>query len=165
MSRLKTLFIRLLRLLRIRRPQPDTFLIPAYAGLGNFIMATPMILELRRRIPEARIYILTWPWYGTDQIFDAPVVKIGGKIQGTGVESGGSRVEGPEQFQADSSPVAGIFLLDPAAATWRKALFFVGLRRWKFNVGFIPFDACPPFIWWGFSVAGINIIAGHYFEP
>lgn len=132
-----------------------TFLIPAYAGLGNFIMATPMILELKRRIPEARIYLLTWPWYGTDQVFEAPVVEAGG--------SRGLRVEG-RGAEADSTPVAGIFLLDSGASAWRKVLFFLRLRRWKFSAGFIPFDACPPFVWWGFALAGIRRIAAHSHE-
>jgi len=154
MSRLKALLIRVLRTLRASHPQPQTFLIPAYAGLGNFIMATPMILELKRRIPQARIYILTWPWYGTDQIFDAPVVQSGKRLQDSGY-----RIQ-----NMDLPPVAGIFLLDPAVPAWRKVLFFLRLRHWKFSVGFIPFDACPPFVWWGFALAGITTIAAHSHE-
>ena len=151
---MKPLFIRFLRLLRIRSTRPQTFLIPAYAGLGNFIMATPVILELKRRIPEARIYLLTWPWYGTDQIFEAPVVQAGERIRDSGY-----RIQ-----DAGRAPVTGIFLLDPGASAWRKALFFLRLRRWKFSVGFIPFDACPAFVWWGFPMAGIRTIAAHSLE-
>jgi len=165
MKSLKSLFILLCRAWRIRRPKPKTYLFPAYAGLGNFIMATPMILELKRRVPAARIYILSWPWYGTDQIFDAPVVQSGGwRVAGgepVGDETRGTKVEGLEKSEEDSSPVAGIFLLDPAAPVWRKALFFLRLRRWKFSTGFIPFDACPPFVWWGVALAGIRHIAAH----
>jgi ADP-heptose:LPS heptosyltransferase len=148
MTLLKPLFITLCRTLRIRRPQPETYLIPAYAGLGNFIMATPMILELKRRRPAAEIYLLTWPWYGTDQIFDAPIRQSGDCKESA--KSGGN-----------SSPVAGIFLLDPHASPWRKALFFLRLRRWKMSAAFIPFDACPAFVWWGFPLAGIRAIAAH----
>jgi hypothetical protein len=151
MTLLKSLFITLCRTLRIRRPRPETYLMPAYAGLGNFIMATPMILELKRRRPAAEIYLLTWPWYGTDQIFDAPIRQSGGCKESE--KSGGN-----------SSPVAGIFLLDPQASPWRKALFFLCLRRWKFCAAFIPFDACPAFVWWGFPLAGIRSIAAHSIE-
>ena len=150
---LKSLFISLCRTLRIRRPQPETYLIPAYAGLGNFIMATPMILELKRRVPDARIYLLTWPWYGTDQIFEAPVVQAGERIRDSGYKI----------QNAGLAPVTGIFLLDPGASAWRKALFFLRLRRWKFSVGFIPFDACPAFVWWGFPIAGIQKLVGHFY--
>jgi len=148
---LKSLFISLCRTLRIRRPQPETYLIPAYAGLGNFIMATPMILELKRRRPAVEIYLLTWPCYGTDQIFDAPIR-----------QSGDCRES--EKSGGNSSPVAGIFLLDPHASPWHKALFFLRLRRWKFSTAFIPFDACPAFVWWGFPLAGIRTIAAHSIE-
>ena len=147
---MKSLIIRLLRLLRLRRTRPDTFLIPAYAGLGNFIMATPMILELKRRVPGARIYLLTWPWYGTDQIFDAPVVASGRRRH--------------SDSESSQSPVSGTFLLDPAAPVWRKVWFFLRLRSWRFRTAFIPFDACPPFVWLGFVVAGIPCIAAHSHE-
>ena len=116
-------------------------------------MATPVILELKRRIPEARIYLLTWPWYGTDQIFEAPVVQDGETIQDSGYRT----------QDTDRATVEGIFLLDPGASAWRKALFFLRLRRWKFSVGFIPFDACPAFVWWGFPIAGIQKLVGHFY--
>jgi len=210
---MKRLIIRILRALRIRNPSPETFLIPAYAGLGNFIMITPMIMELKRRIPEARIFLLTWPSYGTDQVFDAPVVNAaerrershgeGFRIQESGWRGRrgkGVRIEGSEfgirdsgglgcLARADSfccapsvpvapspqssipnsessrpSAVTGIFLLDPALPMWRKALFFLRLRRWRFETAFIPFDACPPFVWWGFAMAGIRTLVGHYYE-
>lgn len=144
---LKFLFVRALRVLRVRRSTPDTFLIPAYAGLGNFILATPMILELQRRVPGARIFLLTWPSYGTDQVFDAPTLRPGNPLP-----------------KADSPSVCGIFLLNPAASFLQKFLFFLRLRRQGFAFGLIPFDACPPFVWWGFAVAGCRCLAGHTME-
>ena len=196
---MKRLIIRILRALRIRNPSPETFLIPAYAGLGNFIMMTPMILELKRRIPGARIFLLSWPSYGTDQVFDAPVVdggeqreriqesewrKSGGK--GVRREDLGGRVclarsgsfccapSVPDAPSLQSSilnsessrlsAVSGVFLLDPALPMWRKALFFLKLRQWRFAAAFIPFDACPAFVWWGFAMAGCCSVAGHTME-
>jgi hypothetical protein len=166
---MKRLIIRILRTLRIRNPSPETFLIPAYAGLGNFIMMTPMILELKRRIPEAQIYLVTWPFYGTDQIFDAPEVDVGCWMLDVGLKKRlpesslashpKSKIQNPEL-----PSVSGIFLLDPSSSLWRKVRFFVKLRRWRFGTAFIPFDACPPFVWWGFALAGINTLAGHYYE-
>lgn len=144
---IKAFIIRALRALRIRRPAPDTFLIPAYAGLGNFIMATPMILELKQRVPGARIFLLTWPDYGTDQIFDAPVLEPGSPLPAGG-----------------SAPVAGVFLLNPGAPLPQKIAFFLRLRRLRFGHACIPFDACPPFVWWGFAMAGVGRIVGHTME-
>ena len=167
---MKRFIIRVFRALRIQSPSPETFLIPAYAGLGNFIMMTPMILELKRRIPDARIFLLTWPSYGTDQVFDAPEVDVGCWMLDVGLKKKQlpesslafhpkSRIQNPE-----SPPVSGIFLLDPSSSLWHKVLFFVKLRRWRFETAFIPFDACPPFVWWGFALAGVNTLAGHYYE-
>jgi|GEM_PF-2383364 len=174
MNLIKSLLIRVLRLLRVRRPVPDTYLIPAYAGLGNFIMATPMVLELKRRRPGARIFLLTWPSYGTDQVFDAPEVDVGCWMLDAGLENqqqlAESRHSSPGshpafKIQNSKSPsVSGIFLLDPGAPLWRKILFFLRLRAWRFRMGLILFDACPPFVWWGFALAGIGRLFGHSME-
>lgn len=166
MPAMKCLIIRLLRMLRMRNPQHRTFLIPAYAGLGNFIMMTSMILALKRRLPDARIYLLTWPSYGTDQVFDAPVLSE--RKPGHPRLQAASQASHPKfniQNPEPSPPiVSGIFLLDPSAPLWRKVIFFLRLRRWRFETAFIPFDACPPFVWWGFALAGCSQIFGHTLE-
>jgi len=166
---MKRLIIRILRALRIRNPSPETFLIPAYAGLGNFIMMTPMILELKRRVPGARIFLLTWPSYGTDQVFDAPEVDVGCWMLDVGLKKRlpESSLDSHPKFKiqnSEFSAISGIFLLDPSSPLWRKALFFMKLRRWRFATAFIPFDACPPFVWWGFALAGCFRIIGHSME-
>jgi len=74
------------------------------------------------------------------------------------------RGSGYRTQDTDHPPVEGVFLLDPKASPWRKALFFLRLRRWKFSAAFIPFDACPAFVWWGFPMAGIRTIAAHSLE-
>ena len=118
-----------------RRGGAESFLIPAYAGLGNFIMATPMILALRRRHPRARIGLLTWPSFGTDQLF-AP---------GDGI-------------------IDEILLLDPAASLWKKVRFFLGLRGAGWHTALVPFDACPTLVWWGCALAGFPRVVGHTVE-
>jgi len=127
---------------------------------------TPMILELKRRLPDARIYLLTWPSYGTDQVFDAPVLserKPGHpRLQ---VSSQASHPKFNIQNPEPPPPiVSGIFLLDPGAPLWRKVIFFLRLRGRHFEAAFIPFDACPPFVWWGFALAGCSQIFGHTLE-
>lgn len=46
--------------------RPLHFLVPAYTGLGNFILMTPMIRELRRQYPTSRIDVLAGNSYGTE---------------------------------------------------------------------------------------------------
>ena len=127
--------MRLLRAALRRSGEPGSFLIPAYAGLGNFIMATPMVLELRRRHPRARIGLLTWTSFGTDQLF-AP---------GDGV-------------------IDEILLLDPAASLLEKVRFFCGLRPAGWHTALVPFDACPTFVWWGCALAGFPRVVAHTVE-
>lgn len=110
-------------------------------------MATPMILELGRRDPAARVVLLTWPSYGTDQIFHAPVLQPGEEIP-----------------MAADGPVSGLFLLDPATPFPQKALFFLRLRRSRLHQALILFDACPAFVWWGLTLAGCQTISGHSME-
>jgi len=170
---LKDLAIRLLRAFRISYPTRDTFLIPAYTGLGNFVMMTSMILELKKRVPRARIYLLTWPTYGTDQVFDAPVLneKMGwqvlNRVKNDKLNPSLLNYSTGHDMQTQREPacvVSGKFLLDPEAPTSKKARFFLNLRKWKFETAFIPFDASPAFVWWGFSISGCSSICGHTME-
>jgi len=49
---------------------PLRFLVPAYTGLGNFILMTPMITELRHQFPDSRIDILAGNSYGTESVLN-----------------------------------------------------------------------------------------------
>ena len=125
----------LLRLFCRKAAGGESFLIPAYAGLGNFLMMTPMVRTLRALYPQARIVILAGNHFGTECVFRA----------GDGL----------------ADEVLWLGLDVPA---WRKALFFLRLRRARIATAFIPFDASPPFVWWGVLLAGIPRRIGHTFD-
>jgi ADP-heptose:LPS heptosyltransferase len=128
----KRLVIGLLRALCQEAEETESFLIPAYTGLGNFIMTTPMILALRRLYPRARIYIVAGNPFGTDQVFR----------RGDGI-------------------VDDVLWLDQRLPSWKKALFFLGLRSRRIATVFLPFDAAPSFVRWGALLAGIPHHIGH----
>ena len=129
---IKRLVIGLLRAFSRRADETESFLIPAYTGLGNFIMMTPMILALRRLHPRARIYILAGNPFGTDQVFR----------RGDGI-------------------VDDVLWLDQRLPSWKKALFFFRLRARRIATVFLPFDAAPSFVRWGALLAGIPHHIGH----
>lgn len=140
MKHFKRLIIRLLRLLSRQRSGGESFLIPAYTGLGNFIMTSPMILALRRLNPRARIFILAGNPCGTDEVFRP----------GDGI-------------------VDDVLWLDQRLPSWKKALFFIRLRSRRIATAFLPFDSAPAFVRWGVLLAGIPDRIGHIvgtdFEP
>lgn len=146
MQQIKRLVIAILRGFRIQHSVERSFLIPAYAGLGNFIMATPMVLAIRREFPDAKIYLLSWSSYGTDQVFSAPILD-------PCVNKNLRKVEG--------EIIDGMFLLNPSATLLEKIRFFLQLRSYRVETGLILFDACPAFVWWGFALTGCRWIAGH----
>ena len=135
MKLIKHLIIRLLKALSRPRGEPESFLVPAYTGLGNFLMMTPMVLMLRRLYPQARIFILAGNHFGTESVFRP----------GDGI-------------------VDEVLWLDEKLPTWRKVLYFLRLRRARIGTAFIPFDASPSFYWWGILVAGIPRRIGHSFD-
>ena len=129
---LKRLIISILREFARKRTGQDTFLVSAYGGLGNFIMATPMVLKLRQSHPTAGIYIIAGNPFGTERVF----------LPGDGI-------------------VDDVFFLPMAASTLGKVAFFLRLRRQKIQTAFVPFDGAPPFYWWGILLAGIPRRVGH----
>lgn len=120
----------------VREPrlQERAFLIPAYTGLGNFIMMTPMIAMLRKLYPEGKIHIITGNNFGTEFV-----------LQGTTI--------------ADS-----IWLLPEKASLLKKLMFFWNLRREHIDLAFVPFDASPSFFRFGILLAGIPRRIGHTTE-
>lgn len=132
MSAVKRFIIGLLRLLCRKTAGTRSFIVPAYTGLGNFLMMTPMVRTLRRLYPKARITVLAGNTFGTERVFRA----------GDGI-------------------VDEVLWLDEKLPAWRKAVFFLGLRRAQIGTAFIPFDASPAFFWWGVLLAGIPRRVGH----
>lgn len=132
MKRLKRLVVHVLKMLRRRGRVSEDFLVPAYTGLGNFLMMTPMIRTLRHLYPTARIHVLAGNRFGTEAVFQ----------EGDGI-------------------VDSVYWLDEKLPVWRKILFFLRLRRHRIAAAFLPFDASPVFVWWGVLLAGIPHRIGH----
>jgi lipopolysaccharide heptosyltransferase II len=128
---LKKLIIGFLRHFARNRVAKEAFLVSAYGGLGNFIMATPMVKKLRQLYPAAKIYILAGNPFGTERVLRS------GEI------------------------VDDVLFLPTNASILRKALFFLRLRRKRIRTAFVPFDAAPAFYWWGILLAGIPQRVGH----
>ena len=129
---LKRFIIGLLGATCRKRTNAVSFLVPAYTGLGNFLMMSPMIRTLRALYPSARIHVLAGNRFGTEAVFRA----------GDGI-------------------VDAVHWLDEKRPVWQKALFFLRLRRERIATAFIPFDASPAFYWWGVLLAGIPRRIGH----
>lgn len=109
---LKRFIIGLLGATCRKRTNAVSFLVPAYTGLGNFLMMSPMIRTLRALYPSARIHVLAGNRFGTEAVFRA----------GDGI-------------------VDAVHWLDEKLPVWKKALFFLRLRRERIATAFIPFDA------------------------
>jgi heptosyltransferase II len=129
---LKRLIIGFLKVFARRRTTEEVFLVSAYSGLGNFIMATPMVTKLRQLYPAAKIYVLAGNTFGTERVFRP----------GDGI-------------------VDDVFFLPIDSSTPRKVLFFLRLCRRAIQTAFLPFDAAPAFYWWGILLAGIPRRVGH----
>ena len=131
-SAAKHFIIGALRRLCRKTAGTGSFIVPAYTGLGNFLMMTPMVRTLRACYPASRIYILAGNAFGGEHVFRA----------GDGI-------------------VDGVFMLPMTAPLWRKVSFFWRLRRLSIGTAFLPFDASPAFYWWGVLLAGIPRRVGH----
>ncbi len=94
-----------------------------------------MVRKLREQYPEAKIYLLAGNPFGTEHVFRA----------GDGV-------------------VDDVFFLPVSASGFRKAMFFLRLRRKQIQTAFVPFDGAPAFYWWGIVLAGIPRRVGHTFD-
>ena len=70
-SAAKRFIIGALQLLCRKSVRAESFLIPAYTGLGNFLLMSPMIRTLRERYPASRIYILAGNAFGGEHVFRA----------------------------------------------------------------------------------------------
>lgn len=128
----KRIIVGFLRAFSRKEAGSPSFLIPAYTGLGNFLLMTPMVRTLRERYPASRIYILAGNAFGGEHVFRA----------GDGI-------------------VDDVFFLPMTASLWKKAGFFWKLRRLSIATALLPFDASPSFFWWGVLLARIPRRVGH----
>jgi ADP-heptose:LPS heptosyltransferase len=119
----------------VRTPPEDLrsarYLLPAYTGLGNFILKTPMIRSLHEHCPKAEIYLLAGNDFGAEFVLK------------------------------DSGLLADTFILRETLGMISKLWFCLRLRRRKIDVLFLPFDTSPPFLWLGGLLAGIPIRAAN----
>ena len=110
---------------------PLKLMIPAFAGLGNFVMMTPVFRAIHACLPEATVHVIAGSPWGAELV-----------LQG-------------------SDLAEKTWILSEKSTLWEQVKFFVRLRRERFDIAFIPFDASPAFVWWGTVVAGIPIRVGH----
>jgi heptosyltransferase-2 len=110
---------------------PIHFLVPAYTGLGNFILMTPMIQELRRKFPDSRIDVLAGNSYGTESV-----------------------------LKGRTDLVNETLILSENASTFEKISFFLKLRG-RYDVIFFPFGVILRDIAIGAILAGIPRRIGH----
>ena len=110
---------------------PLRFLVPAYTGLGNFILMTPMIRELRNRFPASRIDILAGNSFGTESV-----------------------------LRGRPDLVNETLILSENASILKKISFFLKLRG-RYDVIFFPFCVMLRDIAIGAIVAGIPRRIGH----
>jgi heptosyltransferase-2 len=132
-----SLIIAVLKVFNKRKPlsmERASFIFPAYTGLGNFIMMTPIIRTLRERFPSCHIYILAGNDFGTEAVLK------------------------------DTGLVNDIWILHESENLFQKLFFFLRLRTKKIDVAFIPFNASPSFYGLGALVAGIPLRIGHTSE-
>lgn len=107
------------------------FLIPAYTGLGNFILMTPMIQELRRKYPDSHIDVLAGNSFGTESV-----------------------------LKGRTDLVNETLILSEDASTFEKIRFFLKLRG-RYDVIFFPFGVMLRDIAIGAIFAGIHRRIGH----
>lgn len=112
-------------------PRAPRVLVPGYAGLGNFLLMTPLFRQLREAFPGVVIHLVAGNPWGAEHV-----------LEGTGM-------------------VDRIHVLKDDAPWWRKAAFFLRLRGARFDVAFVPFDAAPAFYRFGVLLAGIPVRVGH----
>ena len=120
-----------------RRKAPrniQKIIVPAYTGLGNFIMKTSMIRALREAFPEAYIVILAGNSYGTEFVLE-----------------GSNTIDEIIIHKQDSSFI-------------EKIRFAFKLRKEHYDLIFMPFDASPDFLRVESLIADIPMRIGHHWK-
>lgn len=112
-------------------PFPDNtplkILLSAYTGLGNFVLKTPAISQLKAVLPpKSCIDLIAGNSFGSDYVLK-------------------------------NSPLIGqTHILKPTASIIEKTAFFAQLRPLNYHAILLPFDAQPRFLILGSYIAGIS---------
>tara|TARA_B110000211_G_scaffold225853_1_gene278658 strand:- start:2244 stop:3296 length:1053 start_codon:yes stop_codon:yes gene_type:complete len=101
-------------------------LISSYTGLGNFILKTPMISSIRDEYPSAIIDIITANGLGIE-----PILK-------------------------KNSLINDVIVLNNKASLIQKIIFFMRLRKSKYDLVLLPFDSQPLFLIFGSYISNIK---------
>lgn len=110
-----------------------SFLIPAYTGLGNFILKTPFIRELKRQFPDARIDILAGNSFGTEAVLKG------------------------------SPYINETIIFPMKAGFREQFRFYWNLRKREYDAIFLPFDTSHVrHLYYGALLAGIGKRIGHF---
>lgn len=110
----------------------NNILISAYTGLGNWVMKTPMLKTLKQLYPHAAIDVIAGNSFGTEQLMYDNVL-----------------IRKTHELQENSSFI-------------KKLSFFRMLRKEKYDLILLPFDANKNFLMWGSYIAGIKWRVRHY---
>ncbi|OWY25718.1 lipopolysaccharide heptosyltransferase family protein [Sphingobacteriales bacterium UPWRP_1] len=101
-------------------------LLSGYTGLGNFVLKTPMLQAWKNLYPNDEIHLIAGNSYGAEYLLQ------------------------------HSPLITKTHLLSPKSGWLQKWHFFRQLRRERFDLLLLPFDAQPNFLVAGSYVAGIK---------
>lgn len=112
-------------------PRDAKILLSAYTGLGNFVLKTPLIQAWKTVYPHHQIDLIAGNGFGTE-------------------------------FVLQGSPLIGkTHILPPDAPIGQKLSFFYQLRKERYNLLILPFDAQPNFLVYGSYLAHIPMRLRH----
>lgn len=101
-------------------------LISGYTGLGNFILKTPLIREIKNQFPDCQLDIIAGSPYGAEKVL------------------------------GNSTYVKKILILKEGASFFSKLKFFFDLRAEGYDAIFLPFDSNRKFLFFGSYVGGVK---------
>jgi len=108
------------------------FLIPAYTGLGNFVLKTPLIRSIHQNFPDSKIDIV----YGNNW--------------------------GAEGVLGDSDWVRVSHRCSITSSLLYKLLFLYSLRKERYDVVLMPFDSTPIFFQIACGLLSAKVIVMHF---
>lgn len=106
-------------------------LISAYTGLGNFILKTPLIEIIKKYFPDCKIDIIAGNGYGTEFVLK------------------------------NSSLINKTYILKEDDPILKKIVFFINLRKNKYDVVLLPFDSNRRFLFFGSYLAKVKLRLVH----